>query len=86
VAVAVKVHQLGTKADASARGDAAVLVAILELDAGAESGPGNGTLVAIDPEQAFLELANEQVGHAVAVEVADERSGVAHLGVNGFTC
>ena len=36
VAVAVEVHQLGTEADASARGDAAVLAAVLELDARGE--------------------------------------------------
>ena len=34
-------------------------------------------LVAVDAQPALVELADEQVGQAVAVEVADERGGVA---------
>src|SRR5207253_10666034 len=81
-AVAVEVHQLGTEADASARGDAAVRFAIFELDPGGELRLGRGADVAIDPENAFAELADQQVLFAVAEEIADERGGVADGGVD----
>src|SRR5262249_37235336 len=84
VAVAVEVHQLGTKADASARGDAAVRFAGLELDAGSIAGSTVGADILVDPQDAFAELADEEIELAVAVDVGQKRSGVADGGVDRF--
>src|SRR5262249_8766197 len=84
VAVAVQVHQLGTEADTSARRHAAVGLALLELHPGGQLGGGVGALVAVDPQYAVAELADEQVLDAVAFEVGNEGRGVADGGVDGF--
>src|SRR5207237_7105356 len=76
-AVAVEVHQLGTEADASARGNAAVLSPVLELDSGGELRRGVRAGVLEDPEDPAAELADEQVAGTVPVDIADERGGVA---------
>jgi hypothetical protein len=61
VAVAVEVHQLWTEADASAGRHATIGGAVLELDAGSIPGMGVGADVAVDPQDAVAELADEQV-------------------------
>src|SRR5262249_18041944 len=81
-AVAVEVHQLGTEADASGRGDAAVLFPGLELDAGGVARGGVAADVLVDPQDAVAELADEQVQLAVAVDVRQVRGGVADGRVN----
>src|SRR5205814_592491 len=70
--VTVEVHQLWTESDASATRDAPELGAVLEDLTAGELRRGGGSGVAVDRQLALAELADEQVGHAVAVEVADE--------------
>src|SRR5262245_22213801 len=86
VSVAVEVHQLWTEPDTSASGDAAVVGPVFEFDTSGEADLFGGAFVAIDPEDAVAELADEQIRHAVEVEIADEGGGVADVGVDRLAC
>src|SRR5262249_683534 len=71
-AVAFEVHQLWSEADASANRDSAGLAAGREPSEVLESGRAGAARAGIDAQSAVVELANEQVGDTVAVEVADK--------------
>src|SRR5262249_53766300 len=73
LAVAAEVHQLWTEADISPRLDGAERVAGLEPFEVTELRVLRRADVPVDAQLAAAELAEEQVGLAVAVEVADER-------------
>src|SRR5262249_7497096 len=75
--VAVEVRQLRSEADASALGDAAGLAAGCEPGPFPEPGGTLLALVEVDAQPALVVLTDEQVRQPVAVEVADERGGVA---------
>src|SRR5262249_27972105 len=75
--VAVEVHQLWSEADASAHGDAGDGAAGLEPGVGIEFRRMPRAGVAVDAQAALVVLADEEGRLAVAVDVADERSGVA---------
>src|SRR5207248_5397198 len=65
MAVAVKVHELWSEADASGREDGAELVPGPEPLELAEAGLGLGAEVGVEAQLAFAELADEQAGLAV---------------------
>src|SRR5262249_7569193 len=75
-AIAVESHKLRTKADASARWDAALLLARLELHSGRVSGLSVRADVLVEPQNALAELADEQILLAVAIEIDNERCRV----------
>src|SRR5205814_2553689 len=77
LSVAVEIHQLWSEADASARRHFAV-----EFDALRELGRVLRPVIAIDPQDAVAELADEQVAFAVTEEIADKRRGMADVGVD----
>jgi hypothetical protein len=81
-AVAVEVRKLRTEADASARGHAAIFRALFELHAGRVFRLGVRADVLVKPENAFAELADEQVVLAIAVKVDDQGRRVAHVRVD----
>jgi len=81
-AVAVEVRKLRTEADASARGHAALLRALLEFHPGRVLRLGVRADVLVKPEDALTKLADEQVVLAVAVKVDDQRGRVADIGVD----
>jgi len=81
-AVAVEVRKLRTEADASARGHAALFLALLELHAGRVFRLGVRADVLIRPEDALAELAHEKVVFAVAVKIDDQGRRVADVGID----
>jgi hypothetical protein len=81
-AVAIEVRKLRTEADASARGHAALFRALLELHPGRVFRLGVRADVLVKPENAFAELANEQIVLTVAVKVDDQGRRVAAVGVD----
>src|SRR5262245_34758419 len=81
-AVAVEIRELRTEADASARGHAALLLALLELDARRVFRFRVRADVLVDPEDSFTELADEQIVFAVAVKVNDQGGRMADIGVD----
>src|SRR5262249_24683447 len=83
-AVAVEVHKLWREADASGSGNRAELAAGLEPLELLEARCRFATDVGVDAELAFAELADEQAGLAVPLDVSDARSSVADLDVNGL--
>jgi hypothetical protein len=69
--IAIDVRQLRTEVGAvSAGGDAAVGAQLVEPDRRGELGPGRGAYVAVESHPA-LGAADQQVGAAVVVEIAD---------------
>jgi len=81
-AVAVEVRKLRTEADASARGHAALFLALLEFHSGRVFRLRVRADVLVKPEDAFAELADEQIVLAVAVKVDDQGRRVADVGVD----
>src|SRR5207302_1106542 len=82
VPVAVEVHQLWTEADASARGHTAILMSIFESESSRQLRLSIRAFVAVDPQQAFAELPDEEILDTVAIEVTHERSRMADGGVD----
>src|SRR5262249_34852012 len=76
------VHQLWSEADASARGDLAEGAPGLEPVEAVEARLRRRALVGVDAQLAVAELADEQLGLALALEVGDARGGVADVDVD----
>jgi hypothetical protein len=80
--ITVKVRNMRAKSDASATRDDAVLAARLELRSRSQLRLSVRARIVKDPEGSTSELADEQVLHAVAIEIGDARSGVAGIRVD----
>jgi len=78
------VHNMRAESNTSAARDAPVLFAFLEFHAGSQLRLRIRTLISVYPQESFSELSDQQILDSVAVEIADERCGVAYLRIDGL--
>ena len=83
--VAIDVHQLWTKTDASPSRHFAVGASRLEPPESAELRSGVDALIPIDAELSVPKLPDQQVGFPVPIKVSDERRGMANLDIDGLS-